>query len=53
MYGLALLATLAIAFAAEDISLLVSKELTNKFIVQGRDVVFKYAIYNIGASYVS
>jgi hypothetical protein len=39
-----------VAYAAEDVNVLATKELSNKFAVQGRDAVLKYSIFNIGST---
>eukprot|EP00042_Codosiga_hollandica_P020418 m.66079 g.66079 ORF g.66079 m.66079 type:complete len:182 (-) comp49847_c0_seq2:120-665(-) len=48
--AIALLA--AVAVAVDDITVLASKELANTHVVQDRDVVIKYAIYNTGSAAV-
>uniref|UniRef100_A0A482ZE60 Translocon-associated protein subunit beta n=1 Tax=Latrodectus hasselti TaxID=256736 RepID=A0A482ZE60_LATHA len=49
---LTLLTTLCIAFAQEESQarLLVHKRLLNKYLVEGRDLVADYNIYNVGGS---
>ncbi len=46
-------ALLGCVLAAEDIQVLATKELANKQVVNGRDAVIKYAVYNIGSTYVA
>merc|ERR1712110_918570 len=51
--SLMVLATLGLANSAEDsgngnAKLLVSKRIQNKYLVEGKDVVIHYALYNVG-----